>query len=210
MSQMYYLQESRSFVGNSPVWWGKDCNGYVCDLDKAHLFTEDEAMTYFESRSTDIPWKQEDVEGAVKRLVDAQYLKKSDEDGFYTRLDSLKEAKRIEATKEAELYRIKEYKNLELFAIMENVSFENISGWTDFSSLFDETKGKMEWNEYHYPTAYNKHDEEIFNDLIENEFIFKCRECNKYFETHKRDGEHRELCDGCGEERWIKENPDED
>jgi hypothetical protein len=35
----YYLQDTRSYVGNCPVWWCKDGNGYTTDLRKAHHYT---------------------------------------------------------------------------------------------------------------------------------------------------------------------------
>lgn len=209
--QMFYVQDSRNYVGNSPLWWAKGCGGYTCDIEKAELFTEDKAMELFNSRSTDIPWKKKDVEKAIKRLVDAQYLVKSNEDGFYTRLKQLEEEKSAEEERVHKLESLKRYKEEELFAILEHMySAEEIREWTDFSIVFDEAKKKMEWHEYYYPTAYYKSDEELFNDLIEYGFLFKCSECERYFSTHKRDDEYKELCESCGEERWLKKDEEQE
>lgn len=207
-SNMFYLQDSRSYVGNSPLWWAKGSGGYTCDIDKAELFTEKEAMKLFEDRSTDIPWKKEDVENAVKRLVDAQYLKKSDEDGFYTKLKKRRDEKRAIEEQEHAAYCLEEYKNNELFAIVENIDLRNVSDVIDFEMEFSNSKQKLDWHEHYYPTAVHKEDSEIFEDLITYGFIFKCEKCNKYFNSCKRDDEYITLCDGCGAEQYDLENAD--
>lgn len=38
-TDLYYIQDSRSYVGNCVVFWGKDGGGYVCDITKAGLYT---------------------------------------------------------------------------------------------------------------------------------------------------------------------------
>lgn len=37
------------------VFWGPNGSNYVCQIDKAGLYTYDEAMSRFKKRSTDIP-----------------------------------------------------------------------------------------------------------------------------------------------------------
>jgi len=211
--QMYYIQDSRDYVGNSPLWWGKNRSGYTCDIDKAGLYTEEDAMGQFNSRETDVPWKQEDVEKAVKRLVDHQYLNKNDEDGFYTRLEKLQKEKRLQLKKEREEYALKEYKDNELFSIYEQFTFGihgNIKNSTDFEIEFDdEVKGNLDWHEHYYPTAYPKQKEEIFEDLIKYDYIFKCDDCKNYCLTLNRDEDIEKICDSCGEERWEHEQDDE-
>lgn len=51
--EMYYIQDRRTFVGNSVVWWGPDYGGYVTDIDKAGLYTKEEAFKIFNDRDTD-------------------------------------------------------------------------------------------------------------------------------------------------------------
>lgn len=37
--ETYVVQDTRCIVGNCVLWWAKDHCGYVCELDKAHVFT---------------------------------------------------------------------------------------------------------------------------------------------------------------------------
>lgn len=204
--QMYYLQDSRTYVGNCPMWWAKDSGGYVCNLDNAGLYTYEEAMQLHKDRSTDIPWKQQDVEIAVKRLVDAQYLVKSDEDGFYSNLEQMKKERTIKEQKEHQDYLHNNYINNELFTIRENVDFDNVKDSLDFENEFEKAKCKIEWHEHYYPTAYSKSTDEIFEDLKEYDLIFCCSECKKYLWTCSRDTENTELCEECAIEKFEKEN----
>jgi hypothetical protein len=61
MAGKFYLQNSQGTVGNEMMWWGLDGRGYTTNLNKAHLFTEDEALTQQRCRATDIPWPAEYV-----------------------------------------------------------------------------------------------------------------------------------------------------
>lgn len=204
--QMYYLQDSRTYVGNCPMWWAKDSGGYVCNLDNAKLFTYEEVMQLNSERSSDIPWKQQDVEIAVRRLVDAQYMVKSDEDGFYSNLEKLKTEKLQKEQKEHQEYLHNNYINTELFTIREYVNFDNVKDSCDFENEFEEAKNKMDWHEHYYPTAYSKSNDEIFEDLKEYDLIFCCTECKKHLWSCSRDSENKELCEDCAIEKYEKEN----
>lgn len=46
----YVLVDVRSIVGNCVQFWRKDLQGYTCDLDAAHVFTEPEAFEQHQSR----------------------------------------------------------------------------------------------------------------------------------------------------------------
>jgi len=43
MSQLFYIQDRRNYVGNSMLWWEENNNGFFCDIRKARIFTEAEA-----------------------------------------------------------------------------------------------------------------------------------------------------------------------
>jgi len=73
--EMYYVQDSRSYCGNSVFWWGLESRGYTTDLMKAQKYTKDEIIKQFSNgRDTDIIWPASHVEKLIKTHVDAQYL----------------------------------------------------------------------------------------------------------------------------------------
>ena len=74
-NEEYLMQDSRSYVGNSVVWWAKNHNGYTCDFEKAHIFTKQELLEH-SWRDSDIIWIKSHVEKAIRKHVDAQYLER--------------------------------------------------------------------------------------------------------------------------------------
>lgn len=74
--KMYYVQDSRNYVGNAVLWWGLNGNGYVTDLSKAQKYTF-EQIQKFNPRETDIIWEAEHVEKAIGQYVDMQGLCRS-------------------------------------------------------------------------------------------------------------------------------------
>jgi len=51
-AERFYLLDIRTVVGNCALWWCPDGKGYTCELDKAGLYSRDEAHRH---RDTDIP-----------------------------------------------------------------------------------------------------------------------------------------------------------
>lgn len=74
----FYLQDSRSYVGNDVLWWGIKGNGYVTDLSKARVYTKAEAVSQHESRETDIPWPKAYIDAKTRPAVDMQYIKRAE------------------------------------------------------------------------------------------------------------------------------------
>jgi hypothetical protein len=74
----YYLQDSRSYVGNDVLWWAKDGKGYTSDLSKAHIYTQDDAMAKNRCRPSDIPWPCNYINEKTRPAVDMQYIKHSE------------------------------------------------------------------------------------------------------------------------------------
>ena len=68
---LFYLQDSRSHVGDGLTFWGKDRRGYVTDLDKAELFTKEQAISH---RDTDIPWPKDYIDARAHYGVDCQLM----------------------------------------------------------------------------------------------------------------------------------------
>ncbi|HDS1772028.1 hypothetical protein NPS33_05765 [Pseudomonas putida] len=69
MSQ-FYLQDSRSNTGDGLMFWALD-GGYTTNLDKAELFTQEQACAH---RETDIPWPKDYVDSRAHLGVDHQYV----------------------------------------------------------------------------------------------------------------------------------------
>jgi hypothetical protein len=78
MSDLFYLQDSRSYVGNDVMWWAKDGKGYTTDLRNAHIYSKEEAVAKHNCRETDIPWPKEYIDGKTRPAVDMQYIKRDE------------------------------------------------------------------------------------------------------------------------------------
>lgn len=72
----YYIQDTRTVVGNSVLFWGKNRNGYTCDIGKAGLYSEEEAKEICKNRKTDIAWPESYIKTKIFKSVDMQYLDK--------------------------------------------------------------------------------------------------------------------------------------
>lgn len=68
--QFYYIQDSRSYVGNSVLWWRKGGSGYTTNLAEAMQVTGKTSDWLF--RETDILWPVDDVDARATRQFDAQ------------------------------------------------------------------------------------------------------------------------------------------
>lgn len=77
-SDQFYLQDSRSYVGNDMLFWSVDGKGYTTDLRLAHVFTKAEAQAQHDSRLTDIPWPKRYIDAKTRPAVDMQYVKRNE------------------------------------------------------------------------------------------------------------------------------------
>lgn len=77
-SNEFYLQDSRTYVGNDVLFWAKDGKGYTTDLRNAEVFTRAKAQTRHNMRETDIPWPKEYIDQKTRPAVDMQYIKRDD------------------------------------------------------------------------------------------------------------------------------------
>ncbi len=69
----WYLQDKRQMVGNDMMWWAKDGKGYTTDLNKAHVFTKQEAFEHAKHRDSDVPWPKNYIDSISRPAVDFQY-----------------------------------------------------------------------------------------------------------------------------------------
>lgn len=73
MSDLFYLQDSRSNVGSRAMFW-RDGGGYTSNLDEAEQFTRAAAVKQYECRETDLPWPVDYVRALAEVGVDHQDL----------------------------------------------------------------------------------------------------------------------------------------
>lgn len=78
VNDLFYLQDSRSYVGNDMLFWALDGNGYTTDLRKAQLYTQEQAQAMHNSRKTDIPWPKDYIDAKTRPAVDMQYVKRAE------------------------------------------------------------------------------------------------------------------------------------
>ncbi|QXB98649.1 hypothetical protein [Aeromonas sp. FDAARGOS 1418] len=73
----FYLRDSRGNTGSSCMFWAENGNGYTTNLDRAHVYTQEEAQRYINARHTDVPLSKALVDELVTVRVDHQYLDES-------------------------------------------------------------------------------------------------------------------------------------
>jgi hypothetical protein len=73
---LYYLQDSRQYVGNSILWWREGGAGYTTNLEEAGTFTAEKAFRQHRDRSSDRPWLKTYIDQHANRHVDHQKLKR--------------------------------------------------------------------------------------------------------------------------------------
>lgn len=72
--EMYYMQDSRMFLGNTVVWWAE--SGYTANVQQAKLFTKEEADKQHTTRETDIPWPKAYIDAKTCPTVDMQHIER--------------------------------------------------------------------------------------------------------------------------------------
>ena len=72
MQNLYYVQDSRQYVGNDMLWWAEG-GGYTTNLNKAALYHKDEALEIRANRGTDIIWPRQYINSISITVVDAQH-----------------------------------------------------------------------------------------------------------------------------------------
>jgi hypothetical protein len=78
MSDLFYLQDARSYVGNDVLWWALRGNGYTTDLRQAQVYTKEIAQSMHDARPTDIPWPKEYIDVKTRPAVDMQYINRAE------------------------------------------------------------------------------------------------------------------------------------
>lgn len=81
MTDLYFLQDSRSNVGSRAMFW-RNGGGYTSNLDEAERFTRERAVKQYESRDSDLPWPEDYVRAKIEVGVDFQYLTRSESEAY--------------------------------------------------------------------------------------------------------------------------------
>jgi hypothetical protein len=69
---LYYIQDTRSYCGNSVSWSCPQGHGYTCDLDKAWRVNKAQAEIICRNRDTDKMWPCEEIDKRSQRHFDMQ------------------------------------------------------------------------------------------------------------------------------------------
>lgn len=73
--ELYYIQDKRSFTGNSVMWWCVDGKGYTSDVKKAWRVTREHAQSICRSRDTDVAWTCALIDAGAQSHFDMQKLR---------------------------------------------------------------------------------------------------------------------------------------
>ncbi|TDR82159.1 hypothetical protein [Paludibacterium purpuratum] len=76
MMDGFYLQDSRSYVGNDMLFWAKD-GGYTTDVSKAQVYSHAEAQAKHNARESDIPWPKAYIDAHTRPAVDMQHVRRA-------------------------------------------------------------------------------------------------------------------------------------
>lgn len=72
MKNEFYIQDTRSYVGNSMLWWKEDNCGYVCDIRKAKVFGTREAEILCEHTDSFKMWPKDYIDTLIEHHIDMQ------------------------------------------------------------------------------------------------------------------------------------------
>lgn len=72
---LFYLQDTRQYVGNCPMWWRPEGKGYTTRLDEAWKMTRAAAFGQQAARETDVPWPCEQIDALLRPTIDMQDLR---------------------------------------------------------------------------------------------------------------------------------------
>ena len=76
-TEEYYMQDTRSYVGNCMMWWAK-AGGYTSDILKAKVWGYKEAVLQTQCRDTDKRWPKRYIDARTQVTVDMQYVNEKD------------------------------------------------------------------------------------------------------------------------------------
>lgn len=77
--ELFYIQDKRTYCGNSCFWWKPDGHGYTCNLDEAWKVTREKAESIMRHRpDVDVAWPVDFIDAGTARHFDMQKLRKAE------------------------------------------------------------------------------------------------------------------------------------
>lgn len=70
-SELFYVQDARTYCGNSVMWWRKGGCGYTTNLDEAERVEKS-----WKGRPTDVLWPVLEIDAQATRQFNMQLLRK--------------------------------------------------------------------------------------------------------------------------------------
>jgi len=77
MEELFYIQDSRQYVGNCMLWWGAKSRGYTCNLDLAGKYSRQEAEEICANRESEKMWPVAEIDALASRHVDMQNVRRA-------------------------------------------------------------------------------------------------------------------------------------
>lgn len=71
MSNQYYIQDTRDYIGNALIWWRKG-GGYTERIEEAQVFSENEALEITSGRNPHEPWLKSYIDNHTFKAVNSQ------------------------------------------------------------------------------------------------------------------------------------------
>lgn len=71
-NRLFYIQDSRSYCGNSALWWRPNGGGYTTNLNEAWRVGRERAESICRCRDTDKMWPCDQVDALAQTHFDSQ------------------------------------------------------------------------------------------------------------------------------------------
>jgi len=75
---LYYVQDTRTILGNDLMWWAIDGKGYTSDLSRAEIWKREDAFRQCEMTTHFRPWPKQYIDKRTRPAVDCQYVQLKD------------------------------------------------------------------------------------------------------------------------------------
>lgn len=74
--ERFYIQHTECFAGDYILWWGPDNNGYTYDLDRAGLYSKQDASQIVAMRRRERAWPESLARNAANTVVSIERLRR--------------------------------------------------------------------------------------------------------------------------------------